>query len=94
MHGGLVHCGIENFILICINQLYYLKNKGGMLKIVRGIFKCCLTCYKAKQTNYPLIKGTSVHAGNFFRNRVVDLDLLEFPKVLKGEQSVDGIQAV
>ena len=93
MHGGLVHCGAEK-LYNNINQLYYLKNKMTMMKVIKGIVKCCLTCYKAKPTGFPLIKGSSIHAGNFFRNRVVALDLLEFPKVLKGEQSLDGIQAI
>ena len=93
MHGGLVHCGTEK-LYNNINQIYYMKSKGEMKKIIMGIVKSCLTCLKSKNTNFALIKGTSIHAGNFFRNRVVALDLLEFPKFLKGEQSVDGIQAI
>ena len=92
-HNNLVHCG-HNKLLNQIRRMYYVKFKTKLSNICNAIVTNCITCIKSKNNHFKLERGTSLHRASFYRNYTVAFDILEFPKVLKKGQSVDGVAAL
>ncbi len=80
-HADTIHSGIQK-VYDNINQIYFVKHKTKLLDIVTAHISLCYTCLKCKANHMKLERQTSITRANFYRNNLVTIDILEFPKRL------------
>ena len=80
-HADMIHSGIQK-VYDNIKTIYYVKHKSKLFEIITAQISLCFTCLKSKANHMKLEKQTSITRANFYRNNIVTIDILEFPKRL------------